>query len=1255
MVMTLSTPPLHHTRDENQVQYEMVKTEITMSTKWDPMQEQLFGRDALNKHMTKVSDSQTRNVLSSMKWLQNLVVYDPGEATSFSRRAFNTELGERQNISFTFYVTNNMSQYGMTNVWCEHVHSPCVTMAQIFTRLDELIKVFMNNDTISNSSSNSRYNVHVSIVLLTDTNPYLFCDHHRLVTPQSPKFNYLFEFYSFRYYSNVIILQKLQCFLPLMNFRSDITRIYFHELEMTIPILSPPGLSLELYNCFITNSVINVGYNTDLEDTSKENVTRAKDLIFEYVVSQEQMPSSYYFGNFENAHFGNLTLMNVISFGFRNVHHMKMTDAIMLKGSYYFFNSLTLQFDNLKARNIAFQISKVDSCVFSNSLFTVSGYFLPIILAEFGREFIMHNVAAWKVDQFLAVNAYETVWLRELNVFNCSVERNAPRIQRSIIDVIATSTVTIEDSQFSQNSGQFGGACYFETLATLTINNTLFTECKSSGSGGSIFIESFSENSFMQPSSFIRNSKFIKNFAQIYGGALYLNGAKRFSLLNNEFSENTAQLSGGALFIARDSLTVALNGCLFVKNQVLFDVASSIEKNILYKLYEGAGGAVTIVFNSRISPASYDDARFIENRASRGGAFYLGDRYSSELRLFGGNLKFEKNYASVAGGAIYIGMSRGLPSSSFINSGVVFKDNNAGMVGNDYSTSCQNLTFDSKSSQVNEIAIGESSVLGLNMIASFNQTVPLRFEKFILYHPSLLLKIDKLEFNKLMFTPYLQTNNHSSLSLPLTILIATETDKVAQFNLTLQPCGQGFQLADQVVDGKVVYSCKPYVDTVTLIIAIVVPLSIVMFLTGILLGVALIYGVVFIVAKLRILKRKEKAERELERKLMDKRMVFNLGDDEIQSQAQMEIESSSNMNHSKSSRAKSQASGLGLDAPLLEKSFLLEPIEYLNRKNQPSFIIPIEKLTVVKKIGEGGNGVIYLAKWLNLDVAIKSLKTSDDQEFEKEALILSNLRHPNVVPFYGLCITEHSRYIVTQYLAKGSLDKVLYQCRIGKESLTLKQRIEILLGTSHGMEYLHSLRPVIVHRDLKPANVLLDEHNTSKVCDFGLVKLLGNTFQTTMTTNIGTIFYLSPENFGSSSSTTSSKITHKTDVYSFGIMMYEVLFLENPYLNGSSKRIHYFKMKDENYSATDEDHHAFTIPTRVWRGERPFIPFQTDEEFEWWMEEFAVGVFFEGNSERLRSVVKSYVALMKQCWDQEAQKRPEFSEITQHLQQLLEL
>ncbi|EFC48713.1 predicted protein [Naegleria gruberi] len=306
-----------------------------------------------------------------------------------------------------------------------------------------------------------------------------------------------------------------------------------------------------------------------------------------------------------------------------------------------------------------------------------------------------------------------------------------------------------------------------------------------------------------------------------------------------------------------------------------------------------------------------------------------------------------------------------------------------------------------------------------------------------------------------------------------------------------------------------------------------------------------------------------------------------------------------------------------------------------------SVVIPVQDIEITKRIGEGGYGNVYKGLWVNTEVAIKSLKTAEGSfEFEKEAAILSRLRHPNIVSFYGVCITETSKYMITEFVKKGSLDKIIYKCKQNIEFLSLKEKINILIGVSNGMNYLHSLQPSVIHRDLKPANILLDESNNCKVCDFGLVKIIGNNqLQTSMTVNVGTLFYIGNEGLQGSS----TKITHKVDVYSFGIVMYELYFLENPYLNAASSKIHHFR------KATCEDQ-PYTVPMKVLNNERPIIPFRNDEELHEWMNVY--GQETSAPFSVLKSVTEDYTKLMQQCWDMDPSNRPEFSDISKQLIQL---
>lgn len=128
------------------------------------------------------------------------------------------------------------------------------------------------------------------------------------------------------------------------------------------------------------------------------------------------------------------------------------------------------------------------------------------------------------------------------------------------------------------------------------------------------------------------------------------------------------------------------------------------------------------------------------------------------------------------------------------------------------------------------------------------------------------------------------------------------------------------------------------------------------------------------------------------------------------------------------------------------------------------------------------------------------------EEFEKEAAMLSVVNHSSIVKMYGISLSGSHKYIVVEYLPKGSLDKLIYGCKMRVEFLTLRQKINILLGVANGMAYLHSLKPPIVHRDLKPGNILIDEDYNARVCDFGLSKIMGNSAAATK--HIGTVFYM---------------------------------------------------------------------------------------------------------------------------------------------------
>jgi len=154
------------------------------------------------------------------------------------------------------------------------------------------------------------------------------------------------------------------------------------------------------------------------------------------------------------------------------------------------------------------------------------------------------------------------------------------------------------------------------------------------------------------------------------------------------------------------------------------------------------------------------------------------------------------------------------------------------------------------------------------------------------------------------------------------------------------------------------------------------------------------------------------------------------------------------------------------------------------------------------------------SSWKSVPVALKSIKLDDldldSNDFEHEASLLSSLRSPNVVTFYGVCLTNESKYMVTEFMQGGSLETFIHACKLKKKFITLKQKIHLLSDVASGMSYLHSDRDqAIMHRDLKPGNILLTNDLVAKVCDFGLSKLTTDNATQTNRTCVGTLLYMS--------------------------------------------------------------------------------------------------------------------------------------------------
>ncbi|GMI71248.1 cold-responsive protein kinase 1 [Hibiscus trionum] len=198
--------------------------------------------------------------------------------------------------------------------------------------------------------------------------------------------------------------------------------------------------------------------------------------------------------------------------------------------------------------------------------------------------------------------------------------------------------------------------------------------------------------------------------------------------------------------------------------------------------------------------------------------------------------------------------------------------------------------------------------------------------------------------------------------------------------------------------------------------------------------------------------------------------------------------------------------------------------------------------STANKIGEGAFGCVYKGLHANGSiVAVKMLSIElesmrGEREFVSEISTLTNLKHENLVTLKGCCVDGAKRLLVYNYMENNSLAQILLGGEQNRIKLDWEARREISLGVARGLAYLHEeVKPHIVHRDIKSSNILLDQNLIPKVSDFGLSRILRDDVSHISTHVAGTLGYLAPEY------AFSGRLTRKTDVYSFGVLLLEII------------------------------------------------------------------------------------------------------------------
>lgn len=212
---------------------------------------------------------------------------------------------------------------------------------------------------------------------------------------------------------------------------------------------------------------------------------------------------------------------------------------------------------------------------------------------------------------------------------------------------------------------------------------------------------------------------------------------------------------------------------------------------------------------------------------------------------------------------------------------------------------------------------------------------------------------------------------------------------------------------------------------------------------------------------------------------------------------------------------------------------------------------------ILEKLGEGGMGVVYKAEDTKLkrEVAIKFLPhhiSSNEEErkrFEIEAQAAASLNHPNISTIHSIEESDKETFIVMEFI-----DGVELKDKIKSGPITVDEAIFISSQIAEGLKAAH--KKGIVHRDIKSSNIMIDEDGKVKIMDFGLAKI-GNTNITKMGLTIGTAAYMSPEQ------ARSEVVDHRTDIWSLGVILYEMLTGKLPYRGEFEQAVIYSILNEE--------------------------------------------------------------------------------------------
>lgn len=242
-----------------------------------------------------------------------------------------------------------------------------------------------------------------------------------------------------------------------------------------------------------------------------------------------------------------------------------------------------------------------------------------------------------------------------------------------------------------------------------------------------------------------------------------------------------------------------------------------------------------------------------------------------------------------------------------------------------------------------------------------------------------------------------------------------------------------------------------------------------------------------------------------------------------------------------------------------------------------------EDIVLRKQLATGNYGTVYYAKYKKKEqVAVKTLNEGvmDINDFMLEASVMKGLRHKHIIQLYGVCTAKSPIYIVTEYVAGGSLLNFLME-QIQKSILSFQQLINMAAQIASGMQYLESKN--LVHRDLAARNVLIGQNRILKICDFGLARVIRGEYISDRDLNM-------PIRWMALEWLNDKRYSIKSDVWSFGILMMEIFtYGERPYKECPDNSLLLLRLNSGYRMPKPERHHLpddiYDLMTTCWNSD----------------------------------------------------------------------